>query len=119
MHDQNLSSNLTIIMDDTLFVTKLNAIVREHGFDLPRADAQEPSVAQVESWAAFLRECVKRGIKLSDPRWQRISMTQGDGEAQFLITQNEPEEDDDFRVGLALLMGMLHPSDEPDIPSAD
>ena len=62
-------------MDDKKFISRLNQILLENDLTLPLIDGNNAGDgAVVSSWANFLRICVKRGIALSDPRWERVSI---------------------------------------------
>ena len=80
----------------------------------------EPSAGRseaeaVEMWAEFLRRCVAQGVAVGDPRWKQLEVHRAGGRPRFrLPAGGEPvrEPRDDFSVGLALLMSVLHPEDE-------
>jgi len=101
-------------MDSDQFVAKLNRIAAEYPGELPLLDGQKaPSSEVIAAWAAFLQRCVKAGIHISDERWQSLRMVRRGGTVEF--TLDEPgrgEPDEDFRVGLQLLMGMLGEPDD-------
>ncbi|MFQ5512158.1 MAG: hypothetical protein ACE5EO_09940 [Candidatus Krumholzibacteriia bacterium] len=102
------------MLDDQKFVAKLNQISRSHGRKLPVLRGGEtPSGEFLDDWARFLENCVKGGIPLSDPRWQRIGARDEGGYTHFMLELEEGgEQDPDFRVGLQLLMGILENDDE-------
>jgi hypothetical protein len=96
-------------MDDDAFVARINEISRKNRLKLPALKAGElPSTAFLAEWAKFLEDCVKQGIALSDERWRRMTVT---SKTPFTAFALEPSTavriDPDFRVGLALLMGLL------------
>jgi hypothetical protein len=64
------------------------------------------------SWAEFLEECVKRNIKLSDRRWQRLKVEANDPCVKFALERDDTRPDSDFRVGLQLLVGLLDPDED-------
>lgn len=101
-------------MDSDQFVAKLNRIAADLPGELPVLDGQKaPSSGVIAAWAAFLQRCVKAGIHISDERWQSLSMTRRGGVVEFSLEQpGHGEPDEDFRVGLQLLMGMLGESDD-------
>ena len=101
-------------MDDEQFTTKLNTVLREDGSDLPRIGPDSPSAAQVASWASFLESCVRRGIKLSDPRWKRLTLRTTGAAVSFVLQGEDRSSDEDFRIGLALLVGMFDEDDDAD-----
>jgi hypothetical protein len=100
-------------MNDEMFIKKLNEIVRDNKLDLPVLGAREPSVSEISTWARFFELCVRKGLSLGDPRWQRLNITYQDP-FTFLSLEGGPipPPDTDFRVGLQLLLGGLHPDDE-------
>ena len=66
-------------------------------------------------WAEFLRRCVAQGVSVGDPRWGLLEVHRVGGKPRFqLPAGGEPRQEtrDDFSVGLALLMSVLHPEDE-------
>lgn len=95
-------------MDDERFIATLNNITSQSRLRLPVIDESPPSGEAVSAWAAFLQQCVKRGLKLSDPRWGRVTIEQHKPVTVFELRGSSSEAPDtDFRVGLQLLMGML------------
>jgi hypothetical protein len=95
-------------MDDRQFLTSINKITAEHRLRLPLIDESPPSGDVISAWAGFLEVCVKQGIKLSDPRWGRLSIGKQTPVTVFELRGSSSEPPDaDFRVGLQLLMGML------------
>ena len=96
-------------MDDGLFLERLNEIARHHKLRLPvPRDGEAPSAAFLSEWARFLEDCVKKGIVLSDERWQRLTVATRTPHTVFDLDRNAPAAvDPDFRVGLQLLMGLL------------
>ncbi len=82
----------------------------------------EPSSARGEAeaiglWAEFLKRCVENGVSVGDPRWRVLEAHRVGGKPHFrLPTTDQPQEEtrDEFVVGLALLMGVLHPEDGRD-----
>lgn len=102
-------------MEDDLFVAKLNRIAGERRLALPGLDAAAPSAQVLEAWAGFLEACVRRGIRLSDPRWQRLTLSRTQPVAVFKLGPGAPGSPDaDFRVGLQLLVGMLQDEAPPE-----
>jgi hypothetical protein len=102
-------------MEDDQFVAKLNRIAGERRLALPGVDAAAPSAEAVAAWAGFLEACVRRGIRLSDPRWKRLTLSQAQPVAVFTMGPGAPgNRDADFRVGLQLLVGMLHDEAPPE-----
>jgi hypothetical protein len=98
-------------MNDQKFLSILNAVSRDRGFHLRVLERGEaPSSRFLEDWAGFLETCVRKGVALSDPRWQRVSVESNTPHSQFALEAGgDPGDDSDFRVGLQLLLGMLDP----------
>ena len=62
-------------MNDQQFVSILNTVWREHGLQMPTLRGDEsPSSEFLGEWARFLEACVKKGVGLSDLRWQRVTI---------------------------------------------
>jgi hypothetical protein len=102
----------TDAMNDQRFLSILNSVSQERGFHVPVLKRGEsPSSGFLEDWAEFLETCVRKGLVLSDPRWQRVAIESNSPHSQFTLEAggSEPSEDSDFRVGLQLLLGMLDP----------
>jgi hypothetical protein len=97
------------VMPDELFLDKINEILRAGGFDLPLLPLDEPPPPDALSpWAAFLERCAARGLRLSDPRWRRLRLDRRDGRLHFVLEGlADPPPDEDFRIGLQLLLGMI------------
>jgi hypothetical protein len=95
-------------MDDEQFISGINKIAAQNRLRLPVIDESPPSGEVISAWAGFLQICVKRGINISDPRWERVTIGRDKPVTVFELhgSSNEPN-DPDFRVGLQLLMGML------------
>jgi hypothetical protein len=96
-------------MNDKVFISRLNEITKEHGLKLPILDDKEPASAELSSWARFLELCVKKGISLGDARWNRVTIKNDTPQTKFVLEGGDSTPlDSDFRVGLQLLLGMLH-----------
>jgi hypothetical protein len=101
-------------MDDEHFITTLNRVTSENRLRLPVIDESPPSGDTISAWAEFLQLCVKRSIKLSDPRWGRVTIDKHKPTTVFELQGAAVEQSDpDFRVGLQLLMGMLEKDANP------
>ena len=100
-------------MNDHQFISILNAVSRERSLHLPVLEPSEsPSSDFLAEWAQFLETCVKKGVGLSDPRWQRVSVESNSPNSQFSLESGvDPGMDADFRVGLQLLLGLLQRQD--------
>jgi hypothetical protein len=100
-------------MDEDVFVFKLNEIARDRHLKLPVLKKHDaPSPKFMEQWADFLETCVRKGLRLSDPVWQRLRVESNSPHARFAVDgSGEPPDDADFRIGLQLLIGMM---DEPE-----
>jgi hypothetical protein len=96
-------------VNDQQFISILNAVSQEKGLHLPALSGNEPPSGEfLSEWAVFLETCVKKGIGLSDPRWQRVSIESNVPHSLFsLEAGGDPSSDEDFRVGLQLLVGLL------------
>jgi hypothetical protein len=95
-------------MDDRIFLTTLNGILEKGQLVLPPLEPEAPSADTLKTWAGFLEICVRRGIRLSDPRWSRLALARSVPFTVFeLHGEQATEAQDDFPVGLQLLMGLL------------
>lgn len=68
----------------------------------------------IAGWAEFLTRCVAKGVSVGDPRWRLLEASRVGGRPRFRLPQSERRTEmprDDFSVGLALLMSVLHPDD--------
>jgi hypothetical protein len=101
-------------MNDQRFISILNAVSREHGLNMPLlGDDDSPTGEFLADWAHFLETCVRKGIVLSDPRWQRVTIEANAPHSRFTLEAGgDPSMDADFRVGLQLLMGLLGREDD-------
>lgn len=100
-------------MDNDQFVARINRILTERKLSLPLVEGDEAGdVTAVSAWAGFLQDCVRAGIQLSDPRWQRLRVARKTPVTQLeLDADSQAPPDDEFKVGLALLMSLF--SDKP------
>ncbi len=96
-------------MDNDQFITRINRILGESGTTLPfPAPAETPDSEAVARWAEFLKACLKSGIQLSDPRWQQLTIVRHGSDVELTLeSAGSGEPDDEFKVGLQLLMGLL------------
>ena len=96
-------------LDDDAFVTRINEISRKNRLRLPALKSGElPSAAFLAEWAKFLEECVRKGVALSDERWRRLTVKTKSPHTVFALEESTAVRvDPDFRVGLALLIGLL------------
>ena len=95
-------------MNDDQFLKNVNRITAEHGLALPMIGDTQSGGDEVSAWAEFLELCVKKGIKMSDPRWRRLAVARQKPVTVFeLQGPSSGPTDTDFRVGLQLLIGML------------
>ena len=103
-------------LDDEAFVARINEIARRDRLRLPAVKGGElPSTEFLAEWAKFLEDCVKQGVALSDERWGRVTVQSKSPHTVFALEESSGVRvDPDFRVGLALLMGLLgeHESEE-------
>ena len=103
-------------MTDAQFLTTLNTITQDHKLKLPLLTADKtPTSDDVAVWASCLQLCVKKGISISDPRWKRVKVKRT--ARNFTIFElekpSDEEPDEDFKVGLQLLMGMMDQYEHP------
>jgi hypothetical protein len=96
-------------MNDDKFLAILNSITREHRLKLPVLPRDKPpSGDSLTAWATCLEQCIKQGITLSDPRWQRVTIADTKNYTTFALEAGSNEIDDgEFRIGLQLLMSVL------------
>ena len=95
-------------LDDHQFLLTINREAARAGRPLPSLVDQSPDTLRV--WGSFLEACLRNGISLSDPRWERVSVSSREPVTAFELGSGAPtrgDDDDDFRLGLQLLMGML------------
>ena len=101
-------------MNDRRFLLVLNQVAESMAF-APLEPASGRSEAEaIRMWAEFLKHCVEHGVSVGDPRWRALEVHRVGGRPRFRLPSQEeaqPETLDDFSVGLALLIGMLHPDD--------
>lgn len=84
---------------------------------MPALDPEEgPTSNFLADWALFLESCVKKGVVLSDPRWQRVTINSNTPHTSFTLEADDEGADADFRVGLQLLMGLLGRDEDPTKP---
>jgi hypothetical protein len=95
-------------LDDHQFLERINREAARTGHPLPPLADQSPRNLRV--WGSFLERCLRGGVSLSDERWERVSVTSREPLTAFALSGDDGErgeDDDDFRLGLQLLMGML------------
>ncbi len=101
-------------MNDRRFLTILNQVASSMAAAPLEPGAGRTEAEAVGIWAEFLKHCVEKGVSVGDPRWRLLEAHRVGGRPRFrLPTTEQPKGDtrDDFSVGLALLMGVLHPDD--------
>ena len=96
-------------MNDAKFLTILNSVTQQHQLKLAVLSKNKPPSSEaVLAWATCLEQCIKQGIELSDPRWQRVTISSSKEFTTFALEEGVDEVDDgEFRIGLQLLMGMM------------
>src|SRR5262249_10727917 len=97
-------------MNDRRFLSILNQVAESMAF-APLEPASGRSEADaIRMWAEFLKHCVERGVSVGDPRWRSLEVHRVGGRPRFRLPAggSESQTRDDFSVGLALLMGVLH-----------
>ena len=103
-------------MNDAQFLTTLNAITHDNTLKLPFLSADTtPSSEDVAVWANCLQLCMKQGISISDARWKRVKMKSSTKKFTIFELEEtaEQEPDEDFKVGLQLLIGTIDEYEQP------
>jgi hypothetical protein len=101
-------------MNDRRFLTILNQVAESMAFAPLEPAAGRSEADAIRMWAEFLKHCVEQGVTVGDPRWRSLEVHRVGGRPRFRLPagdDNRPETRDDFSVGLALLMGVLHADD--------
>jgi hypothetical protein len=101
-------------MNDRRFLSILNQVASSMAAAPLEPGAARSEAEAIRIWADFLKHCVEKGVSVGDPRWPLLEAHRVGGRPRFkLPSAREPKEEprDDFSVGLALLMGVLHPDD--------
>jgi hypothetical protein len=96
-------------MNDQRFLRILNQAAEDAPLTGGTTGGRPDEAGAVAAWARFLHACVARGVSVGDPRWRRLELRLVGGRPRFSLP-SDPEAappEDDFSVGLALLMGML------------
>lgn len=102
-------------MNNHRFVTILNDVAASMASAPLEPAAGRSEADAVQTWAEFLRRCVEAGVSVGDPRWRLLEVHRAGGKRRFRLPAagHAPvETQDDFSVGLALLMSVLHPDEE-------
>lgn len=101
-------------MDNEHFIARINRLLTERGAELPLLGPDEtPDSDTVAAWADFLQACVKSGIQLSDPRWAQLKVVRRSPVTQLALEGGDMKgRDEEFKVGLQLLMGIFGASDD-------
>jgi hypothetical protein len=102
------------IMNNQRFVTILNDVAASMSSAPLEPAAGRSEADAVQVWAEFLRRCVEAGVSVGDPRWRLLEVHRSAGRRRFRLPaggRTPAETQDDFSVGLALLMSVLHPED--------
>jgi hypothetical protein len=101
-------------MNDQRFLSVLNEVAQSMAPG-PLESVEGRSEAEaIRIWADFLKKCVEKGVRVGDPRWRLLEAHRVTGRPRFLLPasdQPQVETREDFSVGLALLMGVLHADD--------
>jgi hypothetical protein len=99
-------------MNDKRFLSVLNQVAATMAPAPLEPSSGRSEAEAIGLWAEFLKRCVEKGVSVGDPRWRVLEAHRVGGKPRFRLpsTEQSPEETrDDFSVGLALLMGVLHP----------
>lgn len=98
-------------MNDRRFIELLNEAATSFGGIWDVAAAQRRDPASVSAWAGFLAACIERGVLIGDERWRVVEVRVRGGKPVFALPQGRPASkpplENDFSVGLTLLMGLL------------
>lgn len=99
-------------MNDRRFVELLNESAASFSGIWDVAAAQRRDPASVSAWAGFLAACVERGVLIGDERWREVEVRVRGGKPVFALPSLRPSAkpliENDFSVGLTLLMGLLN-----------
>jgi len=102
-------------MNDKRFLSVLNQVAATMTPALLEPSSGRSEADAITVWAEFLKRCVEEGVSVGDPRWRVLEAHRVGGKPRFRLPSTEPlqeETRDDFSVGLALLMGVLHLDDD-------
>jgi len=102
-------------MNDKRFLSVLNQVAATMTPALLEPSSGRSEADAITVWAEFLKRCVEKGVSVGDPRWRVLEAHRVGGKPRFCLPSTEPlqeETRDDFSVGLALLMGVLHLDDD-------
>jgi hypothetical protein len=101
-------------MNDQRFLSILNEVAASMAPG-PLESVEGRSEAEaIRNWAEFLKKCVGKGVRVGDPRWALLEAHRVGDRPRFLLPASDRpqvETREDFSVGLALLMGVLHPDE--------
>lgn len=101
-------------MNDRRFLSILNQVAGSMAVAPLEPAGGRSEADAIRMWAEFLKLCVDRGVTVGDPRWRLLEVHRVGGRPRFRLPAGDggqKETRDDFSVGLALLMGVLHPDD--------
>ena len=98
-------------MNDRRLVEVLNDVAGSFAGIWDAGAARRGDPASIESWAGFLSACVEKGVSIADPRWRELEVRVRAGQPRFTLPPKRAERpplENDFSVGLTLLMGLLN-----------
>jgi hypothetical protein len=101
-------------MNDRRFLSILNQVAGSMAVAPLEPAGGRSEADAIRMWAEFLKHCVDRGVTVGDPRWRLLEVHRVGGRPRFRLPAEDSarqETRDDFSVGLALLMGVLHADD--------
>ena len=101
-------------MNDRRFLAVLNEVATAMAYTPLEPSTGRTEAEAIQIWAEFLRNCVGQGVSVGDPRWRAVEVHRIAGQPRFTLPAEgttPTETRDDFSVGLALLMSVLHPED--------
>jgi hypothetical protein len=102
-------------MNDRRFLDVVNTVAPSFSAIWDAGAARRGDPASIEAWAGFLSACVERGVSLGDPRWRDLEVRVRAGQPRFALPSARAAAaplENDFSVGLALLMGLLERDSE-------
>ena len=98
-------------LNDRRLIEVLNDVARSFAGIWDTGAARSGDAASLEAWAGFLSACVAKGVSIGDPRWRDLEVRVRAGQPRFALPPDriaaQPPLENDFSVGLTLLMGLL------------
>jgi hypothetical protein len=97
-------------LNDRRLVEVLNDVARSFTGIWDAGAARRGDAASIEAWAGFLSACIAKGVSIGDPRWRELEVRVRGGQPRFTLPPDRsahPPLENDFSVGLTLLIGLL------------